>query len=66
MLTVQASATGLPWVAVRAETARWAMLGIGWWWGAANPGLLGLCAVWSAAAVAAAAVFAWHGRRSAR
>jgi hypothetical protein len=64
VLTVQASASGLPWVAVRAEGARWAVLAIGWlapWPG----GLLPLCAVWSAAALAAAAVFAWHGRAGA-
>lgn len=61
VLTVQASATGLPWVAVRAEAARWSVLAIGWL--APLPqGLLPLCAVWSAAAAAAALVFVWHGR----
>jgi hypothetical protein len=30
VLTVQASATGLPWVAVRAECVRWAVLGVSW------------------------------------
>ena len=30
VLTVQASASGLPWIAVRAEAARWAVLGVGW------------------------------------
>jgi hypothetical protein len=65
VLTVQASATGLPWVAVRAEAARWGVLAVGWF-APLPPGLLPLCAVWSAAAVAAAVVFAWHGRRAAR
>ncbi len=61
VLTVQASATGLPWVAVRAETARWGVLAIGWW--APLPsGLLPLCALWSAAASAAALVFVVHSR----
>ena len=61
VLTVQASATGLPWVAVRAECLRWAVLALGWL--APLPGgLLPLCAVWAAAAIASAAVFVWHGR----
>jgi hypothetical protein len=68
VLTVQASATGLPWVAVRAETARWSVLGAGWfvlgWLAPPSHGLLALCAVWSAAAVVAALVFVWHGRRA--
>ena len=61
VLTVQASATGLPWIAVRAEATRWSVLAIGWL--APLPhGLLPLCAIWSAAAAAAALVFVWHGR----
>lgn len=60
VLTVQASATGLPWIAVRAEAARWAVLGIGAL-APLPPGLLPLCAVWSTAAIAAAGVFVWHG-----
>lgn len=61
VLTVQASATGLPWVAVRAESARWAVLALGWcapW----PQGLASLCTVWAAAAAAAALVFVWHAR----
>ena len=65
VLTVQASATGLPWVAVRAEAMRWSVLAVGWL-APLPPGLLPLCAVWSAAAIAAALVFAWYGRAAAR
>jgi hypothetical protein len=56
VLTVQASATGRPWIAVRAEAARWAVLAIGW---AAldAASLVSLCAVWSIGAWAAAVVF---------
>lgn len=73
VLTVQASAAGKPWVAVRAEVARWGVLAIGWLavpgpWQApdrsATNGLLALCAVWSAASIAAALVFAWRARAS--
>ena len=60
VLTVQASATGLPWVAVRAEAARWSVLAIGWLTPLPH-GLLPLCVVWSAAAAAAALMFVWHG-----
>jgi hypothetical protein len=59
--TVQASASGLPWVGVRAEAARWAVLAVG----AAlplPPGLQPLCVVWAAAAGAAALVFVAHAR----
>lgn len=59
ILTVQASATGLPWVAVRAEVARWCVLVVG----GISPmpgGLWLLCTVWSVASVAAAAVFVGH------
>ena len=61
VLTVQASARGLPWVGVRAELARWGVLALG----AALPlpaGLLPLCAVWTAGAIAAALVFVLHAR----
>lgn len=61
LMTVQASASGLPWLAVRAEAARWGVLALG----ALAPlpnGLLPLCAVCSAASLAAALVFVWHGR----
>ena len=60
VLGVQANASGTPWVAVRAEVARWAVLGGGL---VASPsGLLPMCALWSASALAAAAVFAFHAR----
>lgn len=64
LLAVQASATGLPWLAVRAEVARWTVLGAGWW-APGSHGLAAMCVIWSAAACAAAAVFAvngWQGR----
>ncbi|MEP7294574.1 MAG: hypothetical protein ABI702_00170 [Burkholderiales bacterium] len=61
VLTVQASATGLPWIAVRAEAARWAVLAAGWLaWPA--PGLLAVCAIWAMGAWAAGGVFVWHAR----
>ena len=47
--------------AVRAEAARWIVLGIGWFV-TVPTGLLPMCALWSTAALAAAAVFAWHTR----
>ena len=90
LLTVQASASGSPWIAVRAELARWAVLAAGGGWlllqggwlaiglvsGSMGPGpskllapgqagLLPVCAVWAAAAWAAALVFAWSGRAAA-
>lgn len=61
LMTVQAGASGLPWVAVRAEAARWAVLASA----ALAPlphGLMAWCAVWSLASIAAALVFVWHGR----
>ena len=59
VLTVQASATGLPWIAVHAEGARWAVLAVGWLaWPA--PGLLSVCAIWALGAWAAGLVFVWH------
>jgi hypothetical protein len=64
VLTVQASASGLPWIAVRAEVARWAVLGLGWL-ALPAPALLPVCAVWAVGAWAAAAVFVWHARRAA-
>jgi hypothetical protein len=63
VLGVNANATGTPWVAARAEVARWAVLGVGWL-APLPPGMLPMCALWSAAALAAAAVFA-HQSRSA-
>ena len=62
VLTVQASASGLPWVGVRAELARWGVLGLGVLL-PLPPGLLPLCAVWALAAAAAAAVFVRHAQR---
>jgi hypothetical protein len=56
VLTVQASASGQPWIAVRAEAARWAVLAIGWW-ALPQPALLPVCAVWAVGAWAAALVF---------
>ncbi len=56
VLTVQASASGQPWIAVRAEAARWAVLAIGWLALDAAT-LVSVCAVWALAAWAAAAVF---------
>jgi len=56
VLTVQASASGLPWIAVRAEAARWAVLAIGWL-ALPAPTLLPVCAVWAVGAWAAAGVF---------
>jgi len=61
VLTVQASASGLPWIAVQAEAARWAVMAIGCL--APLPkGMLPLCAVWAVAAWAAALVFVLHAR----
>jgi len=56
VLTVQASASGQPWIAVRAEAARWAVLAIGWW-ALPQPALLAVCTVWAVGAWAAALVF---------
>jgi hypothetical protein len=61
VLGVNANASGTPWVAVRAEAARWFVLGAGWV--VVSPsGLLPMCALWSASALAAAAVFALQAR----
>jgi len=64
VLTVQASATGLPWIAVRAEAARWSVLAVGWL-ALPAPALLPVCAVWAIGAWGAAAVFVWHARTDA-
>ena len=65
VLGVNANAAGTPWVAARAEAARWVVLGVGWL--APLPvGLLPMCALWSAAALAAAAVFAFESRGGAQ
>lgn len=61
LLTVQASASGLPWVAVWAEAARWAVLAIGWLW-LSSPSLLLVCTVWAVGAWASALSFVWHAR----
>lgn len=63
LLTVQAGARGVPWVAVRAEGLRWAVLVVAWWWLPA--GLLFKCFAWAAAAWAAALVFVWYTRPAA-
>ncbi len=59
LLTVQASARGRPWIAVRAEAARWGVLAAGWLLPLPH-GLLPWCAVWAAAAGAAALVIVLH------
>ena len=64
VLTVQASASGLPWIGVRAEMTRWAVLAIGWF-ALPAPALLQISAVWAVAAWAAAGVFVWHARGAA-
>ncbi|MEO7707067.1 MAG: hypothetical protein ABIS28_00985 [Caldimonas sp.] len=61
LLTIQASASGLPWIAVRAECARWAVLVIGWLLPVPG-GLLAVATIWSLAAAAAALVFVVHAR----
>lgn len=58
VLTVQASARGTPWIAVRAETVRWTVLVAGWIT-LPEPSLAVICAVWAAGAWAAAGVFTW-------
>ena len=66
VLTVHASARGLPWVGVRAETARWTVLVLGWLvlgrGGGTAGGLRVVCAVWAVAAAVAAVVYVWHAR----
>ena len=61
VLGVNANASGTPWVAVRAEVARWGVLGAGWLVPLPS-GVLPMCALWSAAALVAAAVFAFQTR----
>ncbi len=65
ILTVQASASGQPWIAVRAEAARWAVLAIGWL-ALPAPAVLAVCGVWAVAAWAAALVFVVSARADAR
>ena len=62
VLGVNANASGTPWVAVRAEIARWAVLGGGALFASPST-LLPMCALWSASALAAAAMFAIQARR---
>ena len=62
VLGVNANASGTPWVAVHAEGARWAVLGLGGLF-ASPSALLPMCMLWSASALAAAAVFAIQARR---
>ena len=61
VLTVQASARGAPWIAVRAETVRWVVLLTAWMM-TSNSSLMVICTVWAAGAWAAAGVFAWYAR----
>lgn len=61
VLGVNANASGTPWIAVHAEVARWGVLAVGLVL-ASSPGLLAMCALWSASALAAAAVFLFHAR----
>ena len=68
LLAVQASAAGLPWVAVRAEAARAAVLLLAalgaWAAGPPWPSLPALAIAWSLAAAAAALVFVGHARQA--
>ncbi len=66
ILTVQASASGQPWIAVRAEAARWAVLAIGWLALPPAPALLAVCGVWAVGAWAAALVFVVSAQADAR
>lgn len=59
VLTVQASARGTPWIAVRAEAIRWTVLLVAWMI-LPEPSLTVICTVWAAGAWAAAGVFVWH------
>ncbi len=61
ILAAQTIAGGMPWVGVRAEAARWCVLGISWLL-PFQPSLLVLCVVWASAAMLAALVFAVHVR----
>ncbi|MEP7058372.1 MAG: hypothetical protein ABI809_11440 [Caldimonas sp.] len=62
VLTVQAAAKGLPWIAARAECARWIVLALAWI-GVRPAGLTALCTLWALAAGAAALVFVFDARR---
>lgn len=63
LLAANALARGTPWIAVRAEGVRWAVLILAW--GLSMPdSLLEMCALWSVAALSAAVVFVWHARVS--
>ena len=64
VLGVNANASGTPWVAVRAEVARWLVLG-GTWFVASPSSVLAMCALWSASALAAAGVFVFQARSAA-
>jgi len=61
LLAVQASATGMPWVAVRAELARWAVLLLGWVLTTPSQ-VLSASALWAVAAAGAAGVFVFDAR----
>lgn len=61
LMTVQAGAQGRPWLPVRAEALRGAVLLLGWML-PLPAGLLPLCAVWSLACWAAAAALVWPAR----
>ena len=74
VLTVQAGASGLPWVAVRAEAVRWVVLAVGAQMvlpagllsaQPSPPGLLPMCAVWAAAAWASGLVVVLHANKGA-
>lgn len=65
VLTAQASASGFPWVAARAEVARWTLFAVAWLLPLPRD-LLALCAVWAAGSGAAALVFVAHAYREAR
>lgn len=64
VMTVQASAAGLPWIAVRAEAVRWGTLFLCAVF-VPTPDVLSVCGVWAVGAWAAALVFVWQARRSA-
>lgn len=59
VLAAHANASGLPWIGVRAEIARWGVLVVGWSLPLSG-GLLTLCAIWAGAGTAAMLVFAQH------
>ena len=62
---VAGAIVGLSWIPLVAATYLWGPLRfVLGWLAPPSHGLLALCAVWSAAAVVAALVFVWHGRRA--